>query len=133
MSTEFRRTCPRCGNELFPGAQFCPICLLRQGLAGKVQSGEPSLSDDVFARPKRLALRFEHYEVVTSENGAPVELGRGAMGVTYKALDVDLRRSVTLKVIRKSIRATRRHAFAFFMKPAQRPVFVTRMLLRSSI
>ncbi len=43
--------------------------------------------------------RFEHYELVTGEDGRPVELGRGAMGITYKALDVDLRCPVTLKVI----------------------------------
>jgi serine/threonine protein kinase/predicted ATPase len=43
--------------------------------------------------------RFEHYELVTGEDGKPVELGRGAMGVTYKAFDVDLQCPVTLKVI----------------------------------
>jgi serine/threonine protein kinase len=43
--------------------------------------------------------RFEHYEVMLDEAGRPLELGRGAMGITLKALDVDLRCPVTLKVI----------------------------------
>jgi serine/threonine protein kinase len=45
--------------------------------------------------------RFEHYALVRGEDGKPVELGRGAMGVTNKGFDVDLRCPVTLKVISK--------------------------------
>lgn len=43
--------------------------------------------------------RFQHYEVLTSDSGAPCELGRGAMGITYHARDTLLRREVALKVI----------------------------------
>jgi serine/threonine protein kinase len=79
--------------------EFCPICLLREGLAGVVEPGESSFEEAIKPTPDQTPNRFEHYELVTGEDGNPVELGRGAMGVTYKAFDVDLQRSVALKVI----------------------------------
>jgi hypothetical protein len=100
MSTEPQRTCPSCGNELSGAMEFCPVCMLRKGLAGGIASGESSVSEDtVKPTPDQPARRFDHYELVTGEDGKPVELGRGAMGVTYKAFDINLRRPVTLKVI----------------------------------
>jgi serine/threonine protein kinase/TPR repeat protein len=44
-------------------------------------------------------LTFDHYEVLSREDGSPFELGRGAMGITYKAFDTNLRVNVALKVI----------------------------------
>jgi hypothetical protein len=80
--------------------EFCPVCMLRKGLAGGIASGESSVSEDtVKPTPDQPARRFDHYELVTGEDGKPVELGRGAMGVTYKAFDINLRCPVTLKVI----------------------------------
>ena len=100
MSAEPHRACPGCGNEFSGAMEFCPVCMLRRALAGGVESGESSASDGT-AKPtlKRAVQRFEHYELVTGEDGKPVELGHGAMGVTYKAVDINLRCPVTLKVI----------------------------------
>src|ERR1700751_1795396 len=99
MKAEPQRTCPSCGNEFSGGMEFCPVCMLRKALAGRVESGESSSGDTLKSTPDQAPKRFEHYELVTGEDGKPVELGRGAMGVTYKAFDINLHCPVTLKVI----------------------------------
>ncbi len=44
-------------------------------------------------------VRFQHFEVLKKDDGSLYELGRGAMGITYKAFDTSLRCHVALKVI----------------------------------
>ena len=83
--------------------EFCPVCMLREVLAVGVESGGSSSEDTLNSTSQDTVQRFEHYELKMGEDGEPLELGRGAMGVTYKAIDVDLRCEVTLKVIRGKI------------------------------
>ena len=70
MKTENRRTCPSCGNEFSGAMEFCPVCMLRKALAGGVESGESSASEEaVKPTPEQAAQRFEHYELVRAKTG----------------------------------------------------------------
>ena len=130
--TEDRRVCPSCGNEFSGAAECCPVCMLHGALADDVESGEPSSEGVIKPKSQDVARRFQHYEVVVGEDGRLVELGRGAMGVTYKAFDIDLRCPVTLKVISEKYRVRNPRASVSCVKHAQRPASGTRMLPRSS-
>ena len=48
-------------------------------------------------------ISYDHFEVVQRPDGSPWVLGKGAMGVTYKAFDSRLQCHVALKVIQSSL------------------------------
>ena len=92
MNADDKRVCPVCGMSFPASNEFCPVCALRAALKPDRTSTEltvSSISD----------LHLGHYEILTHEDGTAYELGRGAMGITYKAFDVDLQRLAALKVI----------------------------------
>jgi eukaryotic-like serine/threonine-protein kinase len=100
-------TCPKCGTKM-PASRpvdRCPVCQLRQALDPEDESElPPATGNRSVAFPNRqpiplLPNRFDHYQLLADDHGTAVELGRGAMGITYKAFDTNLRCPVALKVI----------------------------------
>jgi hypothetical protein len=88
--------CLVCGTPYRDGddGAGCPVCLLRRVLKPSleergVSSSEPSPDDG----------RFDHYQLARRPDDAFEELGRGAMGITYRAVDTILGNAVALKVI----------------------------------
>src|SRR5881392_2641918 len=79
--------CSICGEPLNAKGD-CLACLLRTGLDESVVKTKPLVS-----------LVLGDFEVEQRADGFYWELGHGAMGVTYLAMDKVLRRRVALKVI----------------------------------
>src|SRR6201987_295995 len=95
VKAEGTSTCQACGSRVPSGFDFCPVCALR----GALDVGNETVELNIAPALSPPALRFDHYEIVTRADGTPLELGHGAMGVTYKAIDINLRCALALKVI----------------------------------
>jgi serine/threonine protein kinase/Tfp pilus assembly protein PilF len=97
-SIAFTETCPTCGGPLTQGE--CLRCLISLGFLGDSQQPEKSQTG------RRLTpgpLKYDHFEVEVGADGFPVELGAGAMAITYRARDTVLNSVVALKVIDRKV------------------------------
>src|SRR5437588_2876634 len=110
-------TCPNCGGviEQTPGGEpGCMFCLLQAG----IRSEEETAQDSTPA-PLEGGVRFGVYEIDRREDGSLYELGRGAMGVTYRATDTSLQRKVALKIIKTDIAQRSADARERFVREAR--------------
>src|SRR5436305_8526078 len=95
-------TCATCGRQLTqcgPNGE-CLRCLVSLGfLADGEQAEKPAGRGRLTPGP----LRYAHFEVEVGSDGFPVELGAGAMAITYRARDTVLNSTVALKVIDRKV------------------------------
>src|SRR5215468_8566870 len=119
MRTSARQlsTCPTCGTaleETFAGELGCMSCLLHAGIGSEEETVHDSTPDALEG-----AVRFGVYEIDCHADGSLCELGRGAMGVTYRATDTSLQRKVALKIIKTDIAERSADARERFMREAR--------------
>jgi hypothetical protein len=92
--TKNARVCETCGSPIdttSAGDLGCIACLIGTGLDTEAEQSDPAPA----SAPDQLgAYTIEHHE-----DGSVWELGHGAMGVTYRAIDKPLDRPVALKII----------------------------------
>lgn len=95
LAEQTAAVCPECGTRIEGGFSSnlgrCMICLLRVGLDDAEEPEDALLAAG--------ADRLGNYKIERRDDGTPWELGRGAMGVTYRAIDTSLQRPVALKLI----------------------------------
>src|SRR5467141_2268157 len=90
-------TCGRPLTQVGPKGE-CLRCLVSLGFAAEESGSEQHRSR---LTPGRL--RYDHFEVEVGADGFPVELGAGAMAITYRARDTVLNSVVALKVIDRKV------------------------------
>ena len=91
--------CAICGRPLTQDGR-CLRCLADLGFLSGNQ--EPGRSET----PRRLTpgpLKYDHFEVAVGVDGFPIELGAGAIAITYRARDTVLNSVVALKVIDRKV------------------------------
>ena len=95
-------TCAICGRPLSQDGR-CLRCLADVGfLSGSQEPGRSETRRRLTPGP----LKYGHFEVEVGADGFPIELGAGAMAITYRAHDTVLNSVVALKVIDRKVAQT---------------------------
>src|SRR5437867_12837611 len=95
-------TCATCGRPLTqcgPKGE-CLRCLVSLGF---LADGEQAERPAARGRLTPGVLKYAHFEVEVGADGFPVELGAGAMAITYRARDTVLNSTAALKVIDRKV------------------------------
>jgi len=90
------------------------FCLLQAGIGSEEETVQDSTPDALEG-----GMRFGVYEIDCHADGSLCELGRGAMGVTYRATDTSLQRKVALKIIKTDIAERSADARERFVREAR--------------
>ena len=99
---EIAGICATCGRPLTqcgPSGE-CLFCLASLGFLADDENAEKAPAQGRLT-PGRLS--YAHFEVEIGADAFPIELGAGAMAITYRATDTVLNSTVALKVIHHSV------------------------------
>lgn len=90
--------CPTCQSEIMTQNEkpYCPVCLLKQGMASSTFGGFPDLQTWQPPAVGELAGKFPHLEVESL-------IGKGGMGAVYRVQQKELGRIAALKVLPDSV------------------------------
>jgi serine/threonine protein kinase/Tfp pilus assembly protein PilF len=113
-TTKNPRVCETCGSPIettSSGDLGCMVCLLDAALDQDAEESEVA-----FASAQD---QFAAYTIQRHVDGSAWELGHGAMGVTYRAIDKVLDRPVALKIINTDLGSHSAEARERFMREAR--------------
>src|SRR4029077_1722477 len=105
------RVCETCGSPIettSAGDLGCIACLIGTGLDAEAEQSDTAFT----STPDQLGT----YTIEHHPDGSVWELGRGAMGVTYRAIDKVLDRPVALKIINTDLGSRSAEARERFMR-----------------
>src|SRR5438128_1784635 len=112
--SESPRVCETCGSPMettSSGDLGCMVCLLDAAL----DAASDDSNVDLVSTPEQ----FGAYTIEHHADGSAWELGHGAMGVTYRAIDKVLDRPVALKIINTDLGSRSAEARERFMREAR--------------